>query len=373
MHILVLTNAFHTGGFEQLMLDLMRGLRRDFRFRVCCLKEEGTLGPEIAREGIRIDSGLVRSTYDIGAVFRLTRLLRGERYDLLFVEPGRNALLAGEWIARSLRIPKRISAIHATRRWEKRRMFRPGEISLLRRLHGVILVAPTQRELLVREEGLDPRNLRVIPNGVDHRAFRPREAAELPPLADGPAPGEKAVGIVASLTPEKGHEIFLEAAARTRSEIPEARFYIVGEGPERESIEERIEALGLAGVVRLTGRRRDLPTFLPRLSLLALSSHPFRETFPISTMEAMASALPTVNTDVGSVRDLVVPEETGLLVPPGDAVGMAGAFVRILRDPALGRRMGAAGRRRIEERFTLERTIEEYGLYFREIAEGTGA
>ncbi len=372
MRILVLVNSFHTGGFEQLMLEIMRELGRDgFRFRICCLKEEGTLGPEIRREGIPIDSGFIHGTYDLAGALRLSRRLRGERFDLLFVEPGRNALLAGEWAARSLRIRKRMSAIHATRRWGRKRMFRTGEVRLLRRLDGVLLVAPTQRDLLVREEGLDPKNLDVILNGVDHKKFRPRAPEELPLLAEGPAPGEKAIGIVASLTPEKGHEVFLRAAAEALAEVPEARFYIVGEGPERAAIEARIGSLGLAGRVRLTGRRRDLPEFLPRLRVLALSSHPFRETLPISTMEGMACGLATVNTDVGSVRDLVVPEETGLLVPPGDADAMARAFVRLLRDEALARRLGEASRRRIEERFTLERTVEEYRRYFLRFAEGT--
>ncbi|MFH1681981.1 MAG: glycosyltransferase [Candidatus Eisenbacteria bacterium] len=372
LNILLLANSFHTGGFEQLTLEIIRSLHPGgIRFRVCCLKEEGTLAPEVRKAGVRIDGGFLRGTYDLAAVFRLTRALQGERYDLLFVEPGRNALLAGEWIARSLRIRKRISAIHATRQWGRKRMFRWSQLRLLKGLDGVILVAPTQKDYLVREEGLDPANLAVILNGVDHRAFRPRNRDELPPLLDGPRPGEKAVGIVASLTPEKGHGVFLEAAAAARKEVPEARFYVVGEGPERPAIERKIAELGLEGAVRLTGRRRDLPAFLPRLDLLALSSHPYRETLPISTMEGMACGIPTVNTDVGSIRDLVVDGETGLLVPPGDPREMARAFARILRDLDLARRMGAAGRRRIEELFTLERTIEDYRRYFLEIAGGT--
>jgi glycosyltransferase involved in cell wall biosynthesis len=153
-------------------------------------------------------------------------------------------------------------------------------------------------------------------------------------------------------------------------EVPEARFYVVGEGPERPRIEEKVRALGLGDAVRLTGRRRDLPEFLPRLEILALASHPFRETFPLSTMEGMACGLPTVNTDVGSVRDLVVDGVTGLLVPPGDPARMAEAFVRLLRDPDLARGMGEAGRRRIEREFTLDLSVDAYRRYFLGAAKG---
>jgi glycosyltransferase involved in cell wall biosynthesis len=374
LNILLLANSFHTGGFEQLMLEIMRSLpSSEIRFRLCCLKEEGTLAPEVRKIGVRVDGGFLRNRYDLAAVSRLTRALRGERFDILFVEPGRNALLVGEWLGGWLRIRRRISAIHATRHWGRKRMFRWSQLRLLARLDGIILVAPTQRDVLVREEGLDPANLAVILNGVDHRVFRPRSRGELSPLDGGPRPGEKAVGIVASLTPEKGHGVFLEAAAAVRRELPETRFYIVGEGPERPAIERKIAELGIEDAVRLTGRRRDLPEFLPRLDLLALSSHPYRETLPISTMEGMACGLPTVNTDVGSIRDLVAHEETGFIVPAGDPRRMADAFTRLLRDPDLARRMGAAGRCRIEERFTLERTVEEYRRYFLSIAGRTGA
>jgi glycosyltransferase involved in cell wall biosynthesis len=243
---------------------------------------------------------------------------------------------------------------------------------MMKRLDGVIACAATQAEYLVREEGVGRSNLTGIFNGVDPDRFHPAGEGELPPLEEEIKPAERLVGIVASLTPEKGHDVFVEAAALTLADLPDTRFLIVGEGPEREKIEKQIREKGLQKEIILLGRRRDLPALLPRLDLLALSSHPFRETLPISTMEGMACAVPTVNTDVGSVRDLVVDGETGLIVPPGDAEKMAAAFRKILLDPHLAGRMGRAARRRIVDRFTLDRTAGEYRRYFERIISGKG-
>ncbi len=365
MKILLLTNSFFTGGAEQLTLEFVRRLHgEEIRFHLACMKDEGNLAPEMRKLGVPVDAGFLRSRYDFPGLFRAAHALRGQSFDLLFTGVGRNLLWSSALLARVLGIRKRITAVHATRMWGQEKMFHPSQLRMMKRLDGVIACAATQGEFLVREEGVDQSNLTVIFNGVDPGRFQPAGEGELPPLETEIEPAAQSVGIVASLTPEKGHEVFIDAAALTLAELPDARFFIVGEGPERERIEERIREKGLMKEVILLGRRRDLPALLPRFNLLALSSHPFRETLPISTMEGMACAVPTVNTDVGSVRDLVVDGETGIIVPHGDPEKMADAFRRILRDPEMGKRMGEAGRQRIVDRFTLDRTSEDYRRYF---------
>lgn len=369
MNILLLNNSFGTGGYEQLMLEIVRRLVADgFGFHLCCMKEEGNLAPEIRALGVPAESGFLRGKYDLAGPLRAARSLRGRRFDLLFTGVGRNLLWTSTYLARALGIPRRVTSVHATRLWGRKKMFTRDQLYLMSRLDGVIACAAMQRDYLVRDEGVNPANLTVIFNGVDHEKFRPRDRASLPSAEGAPGPGERGVGVVASLTPEKGHVMLLDAAKLALASVPEARFLVIGEGPERPAIEKGIAERGLEGKVILLGRRRDLTTFLPRLDLLVLPSHPFRETLPLSTMEGMACGLPTVNTDVGSVRDLVVDGETGFVVPPGDPGAFAAAMVRVLREPDLAARMGRAGRARIEERFTLERTAAEYGRYFRRVA-----
>ncbi len=369
MDIFFLTNAFNIGGLEQLTLETMRRLSGDeFRFHLCCLKKEGNLAPEVRSLGIPVEAGFLRHKYDLPGVMRLAKTLRDKKIDILFLEPGRNALLASEALRPLVPIGRRISALHATAKLSGEKLFRPGVLPLLKRLDGVVTLTRTQRDHLVSHEGLDPSNITVITNGVDHEKFRPVPREDLPLHPAGPKEKEIGVGIVASLNPIKGHGVFVEAAAIVAAEIPEARFFILGEGPERAKIEDHVERAGLSGVVRLLGNRRDLPSFLPHLRLLSLSS--YSETLPISIMEGMACGLPVVTTDVGSLRELIVDGETGLIVPPDRPEAMASAFIRILRDPERAARMGRAGRKRIEEHFTLDRTVRDYADYFRRIAGG---
>jgi glycosyltransferase involved in cell wall biosynthesis len=369
LHVVYLGNTFNVGGAEQLNLEIVRHLHGDeFTFTFLFLKREGALAGELRDRGVPIHAGFQRAALDLLGLPRLWRVAGDLRADLLFSEAGRNALLLSGPLARRLGARARISALHSTGRWGHRSAFRTLERPLLARMDGLVACAGTQRDYLVEQEGLPRRKLHVITNGVDHRRFAPREDGARTRREEGLAAEHKVVVIVASLTPEKGHEVFVGAAARVLADVPEARFLIIGDGPRRAAIERLTGELGVREEVRLLGVRRDLPRLLPACDLHVLSSHPFRETLPISTMEGMACGLPTVNTDVGSVRDLVIDGETGRIVPAGDVEALARAMTGLLRDDDRRRRMGRSARRRIEDSFTLERTIRGYADYFRRLA-----
>lgn len=370
--ILHLVNAFSVGGVEVLALDLFRRLHPSrFEVEVVCLKSAGSLAAEMVAAGIRVETGIVRHRYDLLAAARLARRLGGRRFDLILVEPGRNALLLAAVARRVTRARATVSWIHATGKWGRRLQFNGTERRMLRGLDAVVAIAESQRDYLVADAGLDARNLVVIHNGVDAERFRPRgEARDAARAALGVAPEEVVVGIVASLTPEKGHALLVEAVARVASgaaggAAPAIRLVVAGEGPERPAIEAAIARAGLGTRATLLGLRRDLDRALyPALDVQTLVSHPFRETLPISLMEGMACGLPVVATRVGSVADLVADGETGLLVAPGDVGGLAAALGALARDPGRRAALGRAGRARVVARFSLERMVEEYARLF---------
>ncbi len=388
--ILHLVNAFSVGGVEVLALELFRRLHpARFEVEVACLKEPGTLAGELAASGIRVESGFVRGRFDLFGAGRLARALAGRRFDLILVEPGRNALLLAGVARQVTGARATVSWIHATGKWGRRSQFNGTERRILRRLDAVVAIAESQRDHLVADEGLDPKNLVVIHNGVDAERFRPRpEARSAARAALGIAPDEVAVGIVASLTPEKGHALLVEAVARIASPVdrpdasmagapsagaasapPRLRLLIIGEGPERAAIESAIARAGLSSRATLLGLRRDLDAAVyPALDIQALVSHPFRETLPISLMEGMACGLPVIATRVGSVADLVADNETGTLVAPGDADALAAALSALARDSARRAALGRAGRKRIVARFSLDRMVESYASLFDRLA-----
>jgi glycosyltransferase involved in cell wall biosynthesis len=176
------------------------------------------------------------------------------------------------------------------------------------------------------------------------------------------------VGIVAALRPEKHHALFLEAAARVAARVPDARFVIAGDGPARDEVTRLAHASGLGERLLILGARQDVPMLYRALDVAVLSSRPIVETLPVTLIEAAASGTPAVATAVGSVTDVVADGETGYVVAPGDADALTGHIVQLLNDAALRERLGAAGRRRAEQRFDERDMIRRYEDLFVEVA-----
>jgi glycosyltransferase involved in cell wall biosynthesis len=311
---------------------------------------------------VRVVADILKSRLDTLGPRRLTRTLAGRRFDILLVEPGRNVLLLA-MLARALtRARATASWIQATGKWGRRRQFNRTERSLLRRLDAVVVIAEPQRRYLIETEHLDPANFELIPNGIDTDRFSPR-----PELRAGAraalrlSDADFAIGIVASLTPEKAHRVLIDAVARLHADGLPLKLVIAGEGGERPNIEAAIANAGLSDSIHMLGLRRDLDRAVyPALDLLTLVSHPFRETLPVSVLEGMACGLAVVATRVGSVSDLVVDGLNGRLVPPGDPAALADAIREVALDPARRAAFGRAGRERVLARFTLDRMMTAY-------------
>jgi glycosyltransferase involved in cell wall biosynthesis len=227
-----------------------------------------------------------------------------------------------------------------------------------RRLDAHVAVGPRVARSLERTYGLAAGSVRVIPNGV----------SPAPPDADAvplPGPGPL-VGTVARLDPVKGIDVLLRAVAQ----LPTARLAVVGRGAEEPALRELAAALGLTDRVTWLGWSDRPRAYLPAFTVFVLASR--AEGLPLSICEAMLAGLPVVATDVGSVADVVVDGETGLLVPPDDPVALAGALRRVLDDPALAARLGSAGRRRAEAELTDEAMARRYEALYAELL-GSGA
>ena len=365
--LLYIGNSLDVGGSEVLGLELFRRLHpARFQIEAVCLKARGALASEYENAGIRVDANILTSRLDPLGPVRLARTLAGRRFDVLLVEPGRNVLLLA-MLARALTGARAtVSWVKATGKWGRLRQFNATERALLRRLEAVVVIAEPQRNYLVETEGLDPANFQLIPNGIDIDRFRPR-----PELRAGAraalalADTDIAIGIVASLTPEKAHRVLIEAVARLRAEGVPLALVVAGEGGERAAIEAALAAASLSDSTRMLGLRRDLDRAVyPALDLLALVSHPFRETLPVSILEGMASGLAVVATQVGSLPDLVLDGATGLLAPPGDANALAARIRALALDPARRAAFGLAGRERAVTHFTLERMVAAYAELF---------
>lgn len=241
-----------------------------------------------------------------------------------------------------------------------------------------------------RARGLRARQDVVIHNGIDADHFAgfetPNGSAQ--GRADqrpgqtlrqrmGFGPDDLVVGVCAAMRPEKAHVDLLEAMARcragetTHSLSRPVRAVLIGDGPERRAIEQRIAALGLSGDVRLLGALQDVRPAIAACDLMAIPSRTV-ETFSIAALEAMAMARPMLMTDIGGARELVRPGETGWLVPAGDVAAMAATLTRVAdptQRPAL-RSMGHQAQRLVHNRFTVARMTEGYVRAFEQLTRG---
>jgi len=302
----------------------------------------------------------------------LTRLLRTLRPDVIHT-----SLYPANWrgaLAASLAgRPVRIGSVRNMGDWMGQ-VRRRIERAALRGADAVVVNAGAVGGFLHDQVGVPREKIRMIPNGVDLDLFRPRREGEPDlrrELGGGSDAGMMLVGAVMSLTIKKNPLLLVEAAARLSREHPRARFVIAGEGPLRPALEAAAAASGLAGRFHFAGLRRDVPDVLRSIDLLVLTSD--REGMPNVVLEAMATGVPTVATDVGGTGEIIQDRVTGRLVPPRDAEALALALGELLSEPKAVALMGTAARRRAEESFGLDGMVAATECLYSELIEARSA
>lgn len=360
------------GGAERLTQALALGLRGPrFDPLAIHLYAPGPIGEQLAAAGVPQVSRLARGPWDTGVGAALARTYAEQNVDLVYTTDSAMPLFWAGWRRRRGSRPRLVVGFHSTGKPDDFLQHQLANAAALPVADRLIALASPHRDYLCRTLRLKPGRVDVIPNGVDTRRFVPpddraRLRRELG-LPDAPL-----AGIVAALRPEKNHALFLAAAARVVAGMPAARFAVIGDGPERARLEQEAAALGLADRVLFLGARDDVPALMRALDVAVLSSKPVVETFPVTLLEALASGVPVVSTDVGSIADLVPEGEVGYLVAEGDADALAERIARLLSDPALRHRLGHAGRERVERLYTVEAMVSAYATLFEDTVVGGG-
>jgi glycosyltransferase involved in cell wall biosynthesis len=356
LRVAFLATSLPVGGAETLLAAMMRGFDpATIRPEVVCLKEPGPLGDVLAKE-FPVHSGFLNSKYDLRVLSRLKRLFQERRIDAVVTVGAGDKMFWGRIAARMAGVPVVLSALHSTG-W-------PDGVGRLNRLltpwtDGFIGVARAHGRHLIDGEGFPQSKVFVIPNGVDVDRFRPRPEVRTRMRRElGFDEAALVIGVVAALRPEKHLTMFLEAAHRVSQRVDNARFVIVGDGPERAELERKASELGIADRVRFLGSRSDIHEILPAFDLFSLTSK--NEANPISILEAFACGTPVSAPDVGSIHESVVDGETGKLSPALDVDAATAAWLSILENDELRRAMGAEARRRVTERWSIQATVGGY-------------
>jgi len=354
--ILYLDHATALGGAERSLLLLLKHLDRE-RFQPLLACNSGPLAEAAAALAVpvfRLQMPKLRGDargplHLLRASLSLAGIIRREGVDIVHS----NAMRASFYAALAATLTARplvwhVRDIHPpAERWYTRLMCRRAR-RIIAISHIVAASLPCRSKVSVVHNGLD---LDIYGPAPDWTTVR----SEL-----GLGNDMLVAGIVGRLRPWKGQECFLRASATVAQQIPRARFLVVGGaifdgGDAYESQLHQLTAdLGLTERVLFTGHREDLPRVLPALDLLVHCSD--AEPFGRVLIESMAASRPVVAFDDGGVPEVVVRNDTGLLVPPGDEDALAAAIIELLCDRKRRLQMGNAGRQRVEQHFTAAQT-----------------
>lgn len=343
------------GGAEYQLHELLRHLDRSlFEPRVFVLTPGGYWGDAIRALGVTVEDLPRRGSADLLRLRHLRARLRAFRPHVLHtVLWSGNSY--GRLAAARLGIPVVIAA-------ERNAILRPLWQVLIERVldrgtDAYLVNCEAIAALLVDRGHVAREKIEVIPNGIDLGRLPPfTPERQLARAAAGFAPHRRLVAQIGRLSAQKDYPTFLRAAALVAAEVADVDFLVVGEGERRAELEALAARLGLGTRLRFAGLRHDVPRLLAAVDVLALTST--YEGFPNVIVEAMAMGAVSVATDVGGCRELIAAQETGILVPPRAPAAVAAAIVRVLRDPAFGRRLALAAHRRVEGELSVTRMAE---------------
>lgn len=336
------------GGARQVVY-LIEGLEQRGVNCVLVCPEGSAIGAEFRQRAGGLYEIPMGGDLDLGLIWRLRRIIRRERPDIVHLHSRRGADLLGGLAARLTGVPAVLS----------RRVDNPEAtfwVQLKYRLYArVITISEGIFRVLVKE-GVEPDKLVCVPSAVGPEAFhqvcdRHRFIHEFD-LPDDVI----TLAVIAQLIPRKGHRYLLQIVPQLLVAFPALRLLLFGQGPLESELRQLVKELGCDEQVRFAGFRKDLPSLLPCLDLLV---HPaLMEGLGISLLQAAAAGVPIVAVNAGGMPEVVEDGHNGLLVPPAEPQALLEAVVRLLSDKHLRRQMGQAGRARVVSRFSVDRMVD---------------
>jgi glycosyltransferase involved in cell wall biosynthesis len=354
--VLHIVYSLQVGGAERVVTNYaLHHNRKVYEPVVVALTQGGPLEDDLEAAGVKTYILGKRLGFDPRVIFKLARIMRDEGVKIVHV----HTPLANNWgvpAALLSGVKTVIRTEHGLFRRERQfYVFINAVLGLFNR--KILACSDRAKDTHVAMDPLSRRKYATIYNGIDVVRYQRvgdtsalRRAIGLP--EDAPV-----VGIIGSLTPLKGHRIFLQMAELISQIRSDVRFLVVGDGPLRAELEALARSNGLADQVIFTGVRRDVPELLSLMDVFVLSSH--SEAHPLTILEAMAAGRPVVATDVGGNAESVVHGETGFIVSPNDGQKLFADVKKLLDDPDLARSMGQRGLERVKREFTVQKMVAE--------------
>ena len=366
MRITHVVENLNRGGLERVVIDLIEQQQSDgHTCQVVCLFEPGKLASEIAHLGVP----LISCEKTLGLDIRAFRKMRSA-----FLEHDAGVVHTHNAVAHYYAVcasaflnVRRVNTRHGMGShplsWKRESLYRFAIIFS----DVAALVCASARVNFIKHHILPATKAVTVYNGipVDRFSVRNPTARQALLLETGWSEDSLIMGKVARLNPLKDHQTLLHAMAIIYAAEPRARLVLIGDGEMRAALEKCCGELGLSNVVCFLGDRSDVNALLPALDIFVMSS--ITEGYSISLLEACASALPIVATDVGGNGEIVVDGRNGYLVPPKMPALFAEAALRLIRDPAARAEIGQLNRKFAEDAGSVRAMAHRYeALYQRD-------
>ena len=344
------------GGQENRTLKECIGLKKIGARVIIACQPDSVLAERGAEAGIEVKKIEMKSSISISAIAALLKIIRNENVNIVCTHSGKDSMLGA--IAGRLSNMKPVIV-------RTRHLALPitSRFTYAVLPHRIVTVSEYVRRYLIEEKRIKPEKVVSIPTGIDLERFNPDIVRPVPREEIGIAADAVIIGTIAILRRKKGHHTLLDAVPLVLKEFPKAVFVFVGDGPQRQNIEQKIAELGISMNVKLLGLRKDIPEILKTIDVFVLPT--LQEALGTSFLEAMAMGKPVVGTKVGGVGEVLKDGINGYLVEPGNPSILAKAIIKLLKDKEKARMMGIEGEKIVRQNYTVEKMCENmYAFYF---------
>ena len=334
-------------GGQRQSLFLAKELKRRRLPFLFVVQPESPLHQKASEAELPVIPLKIRSEFDLVAVIRLARLMKRNKCLLAHFHDA-HSVAVGSTAASLAKVPFRVISRRVDfplkKNYFSRRKYKKN-------VNAIIAISEGVKKVLIEGE-IDPGCIEVIPSGIDFSPYDEATSSDFLRRELSFAPDDYLVGIVGHLADHKGHEYLIKATKILKKHSPKIKVIIVGEGPLRMELDRQARESHVEDIVFFLGFREDVPKVLSSLDLFVLSS--YLEGLGSSILDAMACRLPVVATSVGGIPEVVIHQETGLLVPPRDPSALARAILKLYNNRTRASDLGQRGYEVVHQKFSAE-------------------
>lgn len=351
------------GGLERLIVEMaLRMNGSNFNVEVCCFDELGHFSEYLIDRGVDVTL-LKRNTkhYDVFYPYRLMKLLRKKHIHVMQMHSGTFFLATQAGVL--ARTPVMVYTDHGRALYDSPVRLKEDRFSGFF-VNKIIAVSHELEKYLIDSVKLPPAKINTVINGINTDEFYPRPKSQTLMDEFHITDQSRVVGTVGRLDEVKDQATMLEAFALVHETIPESVLMLVGDGPKRQELSNLAAERNLSDSVIISGNRKDVPELLNLFDVFVLSS--LSEGTSISLLEAMASGVPPVVTDVGGNPSVVDDRINGIVIKPKNPPLLAGVITQLLHDGGLRGQFGEAARKKVEDAYSIDTMVEHYKAIYME-------